>query len=226
MPPAPKLVIFDCDGVLVDSEPISVSVLVDHLRKAGLSLNESDAYRLFLGRSMGAIEALLEQDFRLTLTRPQLDDIRTETFRRFRAALRPVPGVVETLPRLPRCCVASSSGLDRIRLSLSLTGLLEMLEPHIYSASMVARGKPAPDLFLHAAREMGVRQEDCVVVEDSPAGIDAAKRAGMRVFAFIGASHAADAGLTNVLASLKPDAVFSDMTQLPDLLADKDERAS
>ncbi|MEQ1943457.1 HAD family hydrolase [Mesorhizobium sp. VNQ89] len=225
MPPAPKLVIFDCDGVLVDSEPISVSVLVDHLRKAGLSLNESDAYRLFLGRSMGAIEALLEQDFRLTLTRPQLDDIRTETFRRFRAALRPVPGVVETLPRLPRCCVASSSGLDRIRLSLSLTGLLEMLEPHIYSASMVARGKPAPDLFLRAASEMGVREEDCVVVEDSPAGIDAAKRAGMRVLAFTGASHAADAGLTNVLASLKPDAVFSDMTQLPNLLADKDERA-
>lgn len=221
-----KLVIFDCDGVLVDSEPISVSVLVDHLRNAGISLHESEAYSLFLGRSMRAIEALLERDFRLKLTRGQLDDIRTETFRRFRASLRPVSGVAETLPRLPRCCVASSSGLDRIRLSLSLTGLLEMLEPHIYSASMVARGKPAPDLFLYAAREMGVRQEDCVVVEDSPAGIDAAKRAGMRVFAFIGASHAADARLADVLASLKPDAIFSDMTQLPEMLADKGGRAA
>ncbi|MBL8580340.1 MAG: HAD family hydrolase [Mesorhizobium sp.] len=226
MPLEPKLVIFDCDGVLVDSEPISVSVLVDHLSKAGAGLRESDAYRLFLGRSMASIEVLLKRDFGLTLTREHLDDIRTETFSRFRAALRPVPGVAETLPRLPRCCVASSSGLDRIRLSLSLTGLLEMLEPHIYSASMVARGKPAPDLFLHAAREMGVRQEDCVVVEDSPAGIDAAKRAGMRVFAFTGGSHALDARLADVLTSLKPDAVFSDMTQLPDLLARKGGRAA
>ncbi len=226
MPLQPKLVIFDCDGVLVDSEPISVSVLVDHLRKAGVSLRESDAYNLFLGRSMGSIEALLEQDFGLTLTRPQLDDIRSETFRRFRTALKPVPGVAETLRRLPCCCVASSSGLDRIRLSLSLTGLLEMLEPHIYSASMVARGKPAPDLFLHAAREMGVRQEDCVVVEDSPAGIDAAKRAGMRVFAFTGGSHALDARLADALAFLKPDAIFSDMLQLPDLLADKGGRTA
>ena len=107
-----------------------------------------------------------------------------------------MPGIVEALSRLKvRRCVASSSSLERIRLSLSLTGLLEMLNPHIYSASMVARGKPAPDLFLHAARSMGVRPEDCVVVEDSPAGIDAAKRAGMRVFAFTGGSHAAHAGL-------------------------------
>ncbi len=103
-----------------------------------------------------------------------------------------MPGIVEALSRLNVAALRRVvEQPERIRLSLSLTGLLEMLEPHIYSASMVARGKPAPDLFLHAAEEMGVRPEDCVVVEDSPAGIDAARRAGMRVFAFTGGSHAA-----------------------------------
>ena len=122
--------------------------------------------------------------------------------------------------------MASSSHPDRIRLSLSLTGLLEMLEPHIYSASMVARGKPAPDLFLHAARDMGVDPMDCVVIEDSPAGIDAARAAGMRVFAFTGGSHAGNAALVAELATRSPDRIFADMRLLPDLLADKGKRAS
>jgi beta-phosphoglucomutase-like phosphatase (HAD superfamily) len=136
-----------------------------------------------------------------------------------------MPGVGEALARLPvPRCVASSSSPERIRLSLSLTGLLEMLHPHIYSASMVARGKPAPDLFLHAAEKMGVRREDCVVVEDSPAGIDAARRAGMRVFAFTGGSHAAAAGLADALEGLRPDAIFSDMRLLPDLVAGRSLR--
>jgi beta-phosphoglucomutase-like phosphatase (HAD superfamily) len=116
--------------------------------------------------------------------------------------------------------VASSSSPERIRLSLSLTGLLEMLNPHIYSASMVTRGKPAPDLFLHAAKGMGVRPEDCVVVEDSPVGIDAARRAGMRVFAFTGGSHAGHAALAREFETLQPDRIFSDMRRLPDLVAE------
>ena len=137
-----------------------------------------------------------------------------------------MPGVVEALSRLRIArCVASSSSPERIRLSLSLTGLLEMLEPHIYSASMVARGKPAPDLFLHAAKTMGVRPEDCVVVEDSPAGIDAARRAGMRVFAFTGGSHAEHAALAAELETLQPDLMFSDMRLLPES-ARQDRRAS
>ena len=86
---------------------------------------------------------------------------------------------------------------------------------------MVARGKPAPDLFLHAAEEMGVRAEDCVVVEDSPAGIDAARRAGMRAFAFTGGAHAEAAGLETVLARLRPELIFSDMARLPELLGEQ-----
>ncbi len=217
----PKLVILDCDGVLVDSETISVGVLIDFVRKAGAEIEEEQAYRLFLGRSMAAVEDALRSEFELTLSDAQLDSIRAETFRRFRRELKPMPGIVEALPRLKALrCVASSSSPERIRLSLSLTGLLEKLEPHIYSASMVTRGKPAPDLFLHAAKGMGVRPEDCVVVEDSPAGIDAARRAGMRVFAFTGGSHAGHAALAAEIDKLRPDRVFSDMRMLPDLVAE------
>jgi HAD superfamily hydrolase (TIGR01509 family) len=226
MPHVPKLVILDCDGVLVDSETISVAVLIDFVRKAGADIGEEQAYRLFLGRSIAAVEDALRSEFGLTLSEAQLDGIRAETFRRFRRELKPMPGVVEALARLKTGrCVASSSSLERIRLSLSLTGLLEMLSPHIYSASMVTRGKPAPDLFLHAAKAMGVRPEDCVVVEDSPAGIDAARRAGMRVFAFTGGSHAGHAGLERALDELAPDRIFSDMRMLPDLVAEPLSRA-
>ena len=220
-----KLVILDCDGVLVDSETISVAVLAEFVREAGADIGEDEAYRLFLGRSIGAVRKLLRDDFALALTEAQLDGIRAETFRRFRGELQPMPGAAEMLSRLKvRRCVASSSSLERIRLSLSLTGLLEMLDPHIYSASMVTRGKPAPDLFLHAAKGMGVRPEDCIVVEDSPAGIEAARQAGMRVLAFTGGSHAGHAGLEAKLAALRPELVFSDMQMLPDLVAEKSSR--
>ncbi len=222
----PELVILDCDGVLVDSETISVAVLIDFVRKAGTDITDSDGYRLFLGRSIEAVRKLLRDDFALALTAAQLDSIRAETFRRLRGELQPMPGIVEALGRLKvRRCVASSSSPERIRLSLSLTGLLEMLDPHLYSASLVTRGKPAPDLFLHAAKGMGVRPEDCVVVEDSPAGIDAARRAGMRVFAFTGGSHAGRAGLEQAIEKLRPDLIFSDMRMLPDLVTDTARRA-
>ena len=222
-----ELVIFDCDGVLVDSETISVGVLLEFVRRAGVEISEDRAYRLFLGRSMAAVEEALRSEFALTLSAVQLDGIKAETFRRFRSELKPMPGAAEALARLTaRRCVASSSSPERIRLSLSLTGLLEMLEPHIYSASMVTRGKPAPDLFLHAAKGMGVRPEDCVVVEDSPAGIEAARRAGMRAFAFTGGSHAGHAALTAELGRLRPDLTFSDMRLLPDLVAEMGGRAA
>ena len=220
-----ELVILDCDGVLVDSETISVGVLCELVRKAGGKIADGDGYRLFLGRSMAAVETTLRSEFGLRLSEAQIDAIRDETFRRFGGELQPMPGIVEALARLEvRRCVASSSSLERIRLSLDLTGLLEMLEPHIYSASMVTRGKPAPDLFLHAAKGMGVRPEDCIVVEDSPAGIEAARQAGMRVFAFTGGSHAGHAMLETKLAALRPDRVFSDLRMLPDLVAGKPSR--
>lgn len=216
---APKLLIFDCDGVLVDSETISLSVFVERIAAAGGKVTEDDAYRHFLGRSMASVHETLRREFGFVFSESGIVELRAEMLRRFRAELKPVPGIAEALARLPqRRCVASSSQPDRIRLSLTIAGLLEMLDPHLYSAAMVERGKPAPDLFLHAAREMGASPEDCLVIEDSPAGIDAARAAGMRVFAFTGASHAGHAALVAALAERRPDLVFDDMRRLPDLI--------
>jgi HAD superfamily hydrolase (TIGR01509 family) len=219
------LIIFDCDGVLVDSEPISIAVLREVIEAAGGDVDEATAYDLFLGRSMASISHTLDERFGLSFTEEHLAQIRSLLFARFRAELKAIEGIHDVLAALtqPRC-VASSSKPERIRLSLEVTGILELVEPHIYSATMVANGKPAPDLFLHAAREMGAEPARCIVIEDSPAGIVAARRAGMRVFAFAGGSHAGRSGLRAAFAKLEPDRVFDDMRRLPDLIAEADGR--
>ena len=222
----PGLIIFDCDGVLVDSEPISLAVLLDMITAGGGNVGEEEAYQRFLGMSMASVGTILSEDFAFEMTDDHLEAMRAELNRRFVEELHPVRGIREALDRLPmKRCVASSSGIERIRLSLKLTGLLEMFEPSIYSASMVARGKPAPDLFLHAAAAMGVAPRDCLVIEDSPAGVRAAQSAGMRVFAFAGGSHAKPAGLSKTLAALAPDVLFEDMAHLPDLIASEGRQA-
>jgi HAD superfamily hydrolase (TIGR01509 family) len=168
---------------------------------------------------MTSIAETLETEFGLVITDEHLRQIRTRLFEHFRAELQPIAGIAEALDGIAvPYCVASSSKPERVRLSLEVTGLLDRFEPHIYSSSMVKHGKPAPDLFLHAARDMGVAPADCLVVEDSAAGIEAAKRAGMRVFAFVGGSHGAPGDLRRRSASLMPDAIFEDMSMLPRLL--------
>jgi HAD superfamily hydrolase (TIGR01509 family) len=210
------LVIFDCDGVLVDSEPLSIAVLVQAMRDTGIEIDEEGAYQRFLGKSLATLIDTLETEFNVFADQAFLDRIREDLYARFRIELQPIPGISETLDKLdmPRC-VASSSQLERIKLSLGLTGLLDRLEPNIFSASMVKRGKPAPDLFLYAAKQMGVAPENCIVVEDSPAGITAARAAGMTVFAFTGGSHANSAHYKSELARLAPEVVFDAM---PDLI--------
>ncbi len=213
------LVIFDCDGVLVDSEPISIAVLTEAIAAAGGAISEQTAYRRFLGRSMATIVQDLRDEFSLALSSDQLTQMRLRLHERFEAELRPVAGVAEALKAIPaRYCVASSSQPERIRHSLRVTGLLESFEPAIYSSTMVVHGKPAPDLFLHAAAAMQVVPQRCIVVEDSPAGIQAAKAAGMAVLAFTGGSHAGACGLADNVAALGPDAVFDDMRELPELV--------
>ncbi len=215
------LVIFDCDGVLVDSEPISVAVLRDVVAEAGVVIPEALAYERFLGRSMASIARMLETDFGVERASDLLDRMRTRLYERFRAELRPIAGVAEALGALDRpFCVASSSQPERIRLSLEITGLLAFFGPRIYSSTMVANGKPAPDLFLHAAASMGAAPANCVVVEDSPAGIQAARRAGMRALAFQGGGHMRSAALRAAAISMNPDGAFDDMRDLPGLIAD------
>ncbi|KQV38161.1 MULTISPECIES: HAD family hydrolase [unclassified Rhizobium] len=211
----PKLVIFDCDGVLVDSEPLSLEVLVGILGNAGVEMDAEEATEKFLGKSLKSMSAILHDDYGLAVDDRFLEQMRLDLYRRFRAELQPVPGIAEALDELDVArCVASSSQPERIRLSLTITGLIDRLEPHIFSASMVENGKPAPDLFLHAAASMGVEPEACIVIEDSPAGVQAAKAAGMRVFAYTGASHAKSERHRNSLLCLKPDVVFDEMRDL------------
>ena len=217
-----RLVIFDCDGVLVDSEPLAVRVLRDTLARRGLSVSTRDAYARFLGRSLGSVVDDVEAEHGLRLTSADLAKMREELAELFRAELQPVPHVAETVAAIAKSravCVASSSLPERLRLSLGITGLAPHFEGHIYSASEVARGKPAPDLFLHAARNLGVPPHKCLVIEDSAAGVGAARAAGMHVFGFCGGAHAIKANLRETLGAVHPDKLFDDMRDLPQLLA-------
>ncbi len=223
MAPEKRLVIFDCDGVLVDSEPISIEVLVASFARAGVLIDEAGAYRRFLGRSLSTVIDAAREEFGLDMNETFLERLRQDLFARFRADLRPIPGIIEALEALLAhgidWCVASSSHMERIRLSLTVTGLIDRFDPNIFSAAMVTRGKPAPDLFLHAAERMGRTPSDCIVIEDSPAGIEAAKAAGMTVFAFTGGSHTHFASHRAALDALAPDAVFDAMADLIHLVA-------
>jgi len=213
-----RLVIFDCDGVLVDSEGIALEVLVEALGKKGVSLTAEEAAERFLGRSLGSLAETVRSEFGVEIDPPFLAGMREVLYARFRAELKPLPGVAAAIDALKRkdvaCCVASSSQRERIELSLSVTGLLPQLTPHIFSATMVENGKPAPDLFLHAAAEMGVSPAACLVIEDSPAGISAARAAGMRVLAFTGGSHTHHASYREALTLLEADAQFDAMENL------------
>ena len=214
----PGLVIFDCDGVLVDSEPIAFGLLLDTLSEAGISLDRDDAHARFLGRSLASTREIIARDFGVSLTDDALAGMRRRLYAAFRAGLMPMTGIAGTLDRLP-CpyCVASSSQPERIELSLSVTGLWPRFAGRAFSATMVERGKPAPDLFLHAARSLGHPPATCLVVEDSPAGIEAAKAAGMRVVAFTGGSHATTDAHRAAIAALDPDALIDDMADLVSL---------
>lgn len=215
----PKLVIFDCDGVLVDSEPISLAVMLDVVAEAGIDVSEAEGYRHLLGRSIGSNADWLRDAKGLELTDAHRDALRQRVFERFRTELEPVSGVRKAIEGLrSQVCVASSSQPDRIRLSLTLTGLIDLFEPNLFSAAMVEHGKPAPDLFLHAARQMQASPDDCLVIEDSPAGIAAARAAGMSVVGFVGGGHAGPADLKTAVAKAGPDAIIDRMSDLGPLL--------
>jgi HAD superfamily hydrolase (TIGR01509 family) len=211
----PSLVIFDCDGVLVDSEPISIRLLVETLAGAGLILASEEVHDRFLGKSLATTRDILADHYGLTLGEDALAQMRRRLHAAFRTELRPIPHVAATLEALPCAfCVASSSQPERIELSLTVTGLWPFFEDRAFSATMVSRGKPAPDLFLYASRSLGYTPTACLVVEDSPAGVTAARSAGMRVVAFTGGSHATTERHRAEIAALAPDAIIDDMRDL------------
>ncbi|GAB1262493.1 HAD family hydrolase [Aurantivibrio plasticivorans] len=182
------LVIFDCDGVLVDSEQIANETMQTHLAKYGLLLSIRDINNAFRGLSMESVIDKIIHEFGVSIPENFLNQLQKDTFNSFRERLQPIDGVEAVLQRLVQqkvpICVASSGSHDKLSLTLGITGLDRYFDGFIYSAADVHRGKPAPDLFLYAARQMGVTPSEAVVIEDSVAGINAAKSAGMQVFAY------------------------------------------
>lgn len=211
--------IFDCDGVLVDSEPLAVEELEALFRAHDLPIDRARIYDAFLGRSLSHIVAVAARDYGIDLG-PALPGFSQRLAGRFRTDLRAVPGMAAAIAQLPgRRAVASSSAPERLSLSLSLTGIAPLFGAHVYSATQVARGKPAPDLFLLAAERMGMAAPDCIVIEDSPAGLRAARAAGMRVVGFLGGAHAGAACLRAKLGAENPDALIDHADDLPKTLA-------
>ena len=209
------LVIFDCDGVLVDSERIAVRIDVIVLERLGWPLTEAEVIERFVGRSeeymVGEIEAALGRP----LAPDWEDEFRPLYHDAFEAELVPVDGVVDALDRIGApTCVASSSSHERLRRTLGLTGLYERFAGRIFSAADVSNGKPAPDLFLHAAATLGADPARCAVVEDSVFGLQAARAAGMTAFGYGG-------GVTPPERLEGPaTTVFADMRDLPALLGE------
>jgi HAD superfamily hydrolase (TIGR01509 family) len=208
-----ELVIFDCDGVLVDTERLAVRVDVQVLAQLGWVMTEAEVVERFVGLSDATIREAIEAH-----TGRRLADNWEQEFKHlyrssFAESLTAVDGVVEALDGITlRTCVASSGTHEKMRFTLGLTGLLERFEGRMFSVTEVERGKPAPDLFLHAASRMGVAPAACAVVEDSRFGVEAARAAGMRAFGYAG-------GLTPAhLLAGSAAVVFTDMRELPRLL--------
>jgi len=216
---AVDLVIFDCDGVLIDSEVISTGSTVAALAAIGYTITEEQASRQFVGRSYASIRNDIEADWRQPLPATFEADVERRTLDSMAKLLQPINGVDDALTRLdlPRC-VASSSSVDWITLGLRKTGLLHHLAPHLFSASMVENGKPAPDIFLHAAAEMGVAPHRTLVVEDSLPGVQAGAAAGAIVVGFTGGSHIMDkTDHGERLMSAGAALVIDDIRTLPEL---------
>ena len=212
------LVIFDCDGVLIDSELLSARADREVLAEYGIELSIEEILDRYTGISFaGAVADLEARHGRLP---PDFADRRRRhLWPLFDRELRAIPGVTAVIDALTcKMCVASSGRPDRLRHALSLVGLYDRFHPNIFSAVAVARGKPAPDLFLYASERRGVTPARCVVIEDSLPGVSAAIAAGMTVIGFVGASHCrpSDAGR---LAAHGAVAVIDDMAQLPPILA-------
>ncbi|MFD7880747.1 HAD family hydrolase [Streptomyces sp. NPDC059766] len=209
------LVIFDNDGVLVDSEPISNRLLAAYLTELGHPTSYEDSIRDYMGSAMHRIHDLVQERTGRQLP-PDFDDVfHARVFAAFERELKPVPGVADVLSQLTAdavpYCVASSGSHERIRVGHRTTGLDRWFdEDRIFSSQDVGRGKPAPDLFLYAAERMGVPPQRCVVIEDSPLGVQAAVAAGMDVYGFTAMTPAERlAGATQL---------FSDHGELADLL--------
>ncbi len=215
---APGLVVWDCDGVLVDTERLVTRLEAEWITALGWPLGQHEVVERFMGRSEPVMVAEIERQLGRRLPAGWYGDLREASYELFRAELTAIEGVVDVLDALEAAdvamCVASSSGHDRLRLVLGLTDLTDRFRGRVHSVQDVARGKPHPDLFLHAAGRSGVDPADCVVIEDSEPGVRGGVAAGMRVLGFGG-------GLAPTEALRAAGAeIFEQMSELPGLLLD------
>jgi HAD superfamily hydrolase (TIGR01509 family) len=208
------LLIFDCDGVLVDSEPLSCRIDAEILTECGVPYTAEEVARDFTGVSIKDQIARIEMERGIRLPDDFTERLNRTLFQRFETDLKPIDGVRDAILSLPfPRCVASSSIPERIALSLRVTGLADLFD-NIFSSTQVARGKPAPDLFLHAASRMNTLPEECLVIEDSIAGVQAARAAGMRVIGFVGGSHCGP-GHAEKLRQAGAPVIIERMSDLP-----------
>jgi HAD superfamily hydrolase (TIGR01509 family) len=217
----PGLVIFDCDGVLVDSEHIDTRIRSECLQAAGFPIT-ADELGSHSGISGRGLVEMIERRFGRPLPDRFMETTRAKIMRAFTDELRAIEGISELLGSLTMpVCVASNSHLERVRHSLEVTALLRFFEPHLFSAIMVEHGKPAPDLFLFAAERLNVSPGDCLVIEDSVHGVMAAKAAGMEVVGFYGGSHC-QAGHADRLAGAGCQYVFARISEVGEFICSLD----
>jgi HAD superfamily hydrolase (TIGR01509 family) len=214
------LVIFDCNGVLVDSEPIAAAVLAEALGTVGIKISSDTVLRRFQGRRPADVFAAIETAANTKLPSDFQMTVAAETLKRLRTDLRPISHAAHALTwiRGPKA-VASSSLPDRIRISLDVTGLLRFFEDRLFSASHVRHGKPEPDLFLHAAARCGAEPAQCIVVEDSAPGVAAAAAAGMTPIGFVGSSHT-PGSLADTLMAAGARTIVADLRRLKSTITD------
>lgn len=212
------LVIFDCDGVLVDSEVISCRAHAETLTRHGYPITEEQVLHRFLGVSDREARLTIERETGRKLPDDFEAQVKEATLKFYAGDLKAIAGVATAIAaiNLPKC-VASSGTPEKIRHGLECAGLFDLLSPHIFSATQVQRGKPAPDLFLYAAKEMRAAPERCLVIEDSVPGVTGALAAGMTVLGFHGGSHCGH-GYGDRLLAAGAGAAFDDMRELPDLV--------
>jgi HAD superfamily hydrolase (TIGR01509 family) len=213
------LIIFDCDGVLVDSEVISCRAHAQTLTRHGYPITADQVLDRFLGVSDREARQIIEAEIERKLPDDFEAQVKQATLQFYDSELRPISHVGEAIAAigLPKC-VASSGTPEKIRHGLVCAGIYDQLAPHIFSASEVKRGKPAPDLFLFAAERMRAAPARCLVIEDSVPGITGAVAAGMTVLGFHGGSHCRP-GYGDTLRAAGATMTFDDMRQLPDLIA-------
>ncbi len=215
---SPDLIIFDCDGVLIDSEGLAHQALIDVLASYDIHLTMEEALKRYAGVSSASETADIRLRYQDKISSDYVERKNARRTELFEQSLKAISGIFELIDALPKKkCVASSSSPERLSQTLGLVGLWDRFAPHIFSSTQVKNGKPAPDLFLFAAEQMGVPPSSCLVIEDSIPGVRAAQAAKMRVFGFTGGSHCGS-DHADKLRREGAEQVFSAMSQIAEAL--------